>query len=132
MTNAEAERIVERIRKSGQYEYVRQSYEYKFTPWKMPEEQDEAYAAERSWIKQAFMSEPMVGEGEEHDRYPRFISRYMGRPAREHTPVYYENANGSRVYGWVNEQIPKQRTTSELQAGDTTELDSFLAGFSTK
>lgn len=133
MTNAEAERIVERIRKSGQYEYVQQSYGYEFKPWKMPDEQDEAYTAERSWIKQAFMSEPMVGEGEERDRYPRFTPRYMGRPARERTPVYYETANGSRVYGWVDEQIPKKKQeATELQAGDTTELDSFLAGFTTK
>ena len=43
-----------------------------------------------------------------------------------------ENGTGSLVYGWVNEQIPKRQTPSELQAGDTTELDSFLAGFSTK
>ena len=127
MTNAEAERIVKRIRESGQYEYVKRSYEQ--PRWKV--EQEESFAAERAWIKQAFMSAP-IGEDEEHDRHPQYVRRYMGRPAREHTPVYYENANGSRVYGWVNEQIPKQRTTSELQAGDTTELDSFLAGFSTK
>lgn len=127
MTNAEAERIVKRIRESGQYEYVQRSYEQ--PRWKV--EQEEAFAAERAWIKQAFMSAP-IGEDEEHDRHPQYVRRYMGRPVREHTPVYYENANGSRVYGWVNEQIPKQRTTSELQAGDTTELDSFLAGFSTK
>ena len=127
MTNAEAERIVKRIRESGQYEYAQRSYEQ--PQWKV--EQEEAFAAERAWIKQAFMSAP-IGEDEEHDRHPQYVRRYMGRPAREHTPVYYENANGSRVYGWVNEQIPKQRTASELQAGDTTELDSFLAGFSTK
>ena len=115
MTNAEAERIVKRIRESGQYGYVQQSYEQ--PRWKV--EQEEAFAAERAWIKQAFMSAP-IGEDEEHDRHPQFVRRYMGHPAREHTPVYYENANGSRVYGWVNEQIPKRQTTSELQAGDTT------------
>lgn len=127
MTNEEARRIVERIRESGQYEYVQRSYEQ--PRWKV--EQEEAFAAERAWIKQAFMSAP-IGEDEEHDRHPQFVRRYMGRPARERNPVCYENGNGSLVYGWVNEQIPKQRTPSELQAGDTTELDSFLAGFSTK
>lgn len=127
MTNAEAERIVKRIRESGQYGYVQRSYEQ--PQWKV--EQEEAFAAERAWIKQAFMSAP-IGEDEEHDRHPQYVRRYMVRQVREHIPVYYEKANGSRVYGWVNEQIPKQRTTSELQAGDTTELDSFLAGFSTK
>ena len=79
MTNAEAERIVKRIRESGQ--------------WKV--EQEEAFAAERAWVKQAFMSAP-IGEDEEHDRHPQFVRR------------------------------------CELQAGDTTELDNFLAGFSTK
>lgn len=126
MTNDEARRIVERIRKSGQYEYVQRSYEQ--PRWKV--EQEEAFAAERAWIKQAFMSEP-IGD-EEQDRHPQFVRRYMGRPVRERNPVCYENGTGSQVYGWVNEQTPKQRTPSELQAGDTTELDSFLAGFSTK
>lgn len=129
MTDDEARRIVERIRKSGQYEYVQRSYEQ--PQWKT--EQEEAYAAERSWIKQAFMSEPMVGEGEEQDRHPRFTPRYMGRPARERTVSHYEPSIGSRVYGWANEQIPKKKQeATELQTGDTAELDSFLAGFSTK
>ena len=109
-----------------QYEYIQRSYEQ--PQWKV--EQEEAFAAERAWIKQAFMSEP-IGD-EEQDRHPQFVRRYMGRPAREHNPVCYENGTGSLVYGWVNEQIPKRQTPSELQAGDTTELDSFLAGFSTK
>lgn len=128
MTNAEAERIVNRIRESGQYEYVKRSYEQ--PQWKV--EQEEAFAAERAWIKQAFMSEP-IGD-EEQDRHPQFVRRYMGRPVRDYTPVCYERADGSRIYGWSNEQkqVPKQRQPSELQAGDTTELDSFLAGFSTK
>lgn len=126
MTNDEARRIVERIRNSGQYEYVQRSYEQ--PRWKV--EQEEAFAAERAWINQAFMSAP-IGDDEEHDRHPQFTRRYMGRPARERNLVC-EMVNGSKIYGWVDEQIPKQRTTSELQAGDTTELDSFLAGFSTK
>ena len=126
MTNAEAERIVKRIREYGQYEYVQRSYEQ--PQWKV--EQEEAYAAERAWIKQAFM--PATAAEKDEDRHPQYIRRYMGRPARERNPVCYENGTGSQVYGWVNEQTPKQRTPSELQAGDTTELDSFLAGFSTK
>lgn len=128
MTNAEAERIVKRIRESGQYGYVQRSYEQ--PQWKV--EQEEAFAAERAWIKQAFMSEP-IGD-EEQDRHPQFVRRYMGRPVRDYTPVCYERADGSRIYGWSSEQkqVPKQRQPSELQAGDTTELDSFLAGFSTK
>lgn len=128
MTNAEAERIVKRIRESGQYEYIQRSYEQ--PQWKV--EQEEAFAAERAWIKQAFMSEP-IGD-EEQDRHPQFVRRYMGCPVRDYTPVCYERADGSRIYGWSNEQkqVPKQRQPSELQVGDTTELDSFLAGFSTK
>lgn len=129
MTTDEMRRLFEKLTEEpNRYSYTQPSSQPR---WKV--EQEEAFAAERAWIKQAFMSEP-IGEDEEHDRHPQFVRRYIGRPVRDYTPVCYEKVDGSRIYGWANEQkqIPKQRQPSELQAGDTTELDSFLAGFSTK
>lgn len=60
-------------------------------------------ADERAWVRDLFKQQPTCWT-EERDRYPRFAPKRTNRYSRN----------------------------EELQLGDTTELDSFLAGFSTK
>lgn len=69
--------------------------------WKLDPDDDVRYADERAWITDAFKAE-LTYMTEERDRYPGFAPK---RPKRK--PVMHE----------------------DLQAGDTTELDSFLASF---
>ena len=68
--------------------------------WKINQDDDVRYADERAWVKDIFKPETTCWT-EERDRYPGFA------PRRGRYPVRNE----------------------ELQAGDTTELDSFLASF---
>lgn len=67
--------------------------------WKLDRDDDVRYADERSWVKDIFKAETTCWT-EERDRYPGFAPR-RSKPVRN----------------------------EELQAGDTTELDSFLASF---
>ena len=67
--------------------------------WKLDRDDDVRYADERSWVKDIFKAETTCLT-EERDRYPVF-AKLRSKPV-------------------INE---------ELQAGDTTELDSFLASF---
>lgn len=67
--------------------------------WKLDQDDDVRYADERSWVRDIFKAETTCWT-EERDRYPGFAPR-RNKPVRN----------------------------EELQAGDTTELDSFLANF---
>lgn len=67
--------------------------------WKINQDDDVRYADERAWVKDIFKAETTCWT-EERDRYPGFAPR-RSKPVRN----------------------------EELQAGDTTELDSFLASF---
>lgn len=67
--------------------------------WKIDQDDDVRYADERAWVQDIFKSETTCWT-EERDRYPGFAPR-RSKPVRN----------------------------EELQAGDTTELDSFLASF---
>lgn len=67
--------------------------------WHLDQDDDIRYADERAWVKDIFKAETTCWT-EERDRYPGFA------PKRK-PPVMRE----------------------DLQAGDTEQLDSFLAGF---
>ena len=67
--------------------------------WKLDRDDDVRYADERAWVKDIFKAETTCWT-EERDRYPGFAPR-RSKPVRN----------------------------EELQAGDTTELDGFLASF---
>ena len=68
--------------------------------WKDDSLEEELYADERRWITDIF--EPTTTQStEERDRYPKFAPKRPNRSSRK----------------------------EELQVGDTTQLDSFLAGF---
>ena len=94
--------------------------------------QETTYEDERVWLNRAFMARP-IGDSEEQDRHPgatHFTIRH-DKPVR-YAPIF-EESHGSQVYGWVDEQISsKKPAKEELQAGDTSMLDSFLAGFTVK
>lgn len=67
------------------------------------QDDDVRYTAEHAWIRDIFKSK-LTCWTDERDRYPGFAPRRAVKSVRN----------------------------EELQAGDTTELDSFLAGFSAK
>lgn len=67
--------------------------------WKISQDDDVRYADERAWVRDIFKPQTTCWT-EERDRYPGFAPRRS-------TPIRNE----------------------ELQAGDTTELDSFLSSF---
>ena len=67
--------------------------------WKIDQDDDVRYADERAWVKDIFKAETTCWT-EESDRYPGFAPRRS-----------------------------KSVRNEELQTGDTTELDSFLASF---
>ena len=141
MTDDEVKRMLERIRGTGQYEYVARSYDATFRRAERIQEEDR----ERNWIQRAFMECPE--DEEENDRHPRsyFRTRRGDRLPQTtgYAPTYYEFSNGSRVYGWVQKQNSRQGITDltsgdatqqkpkepELQAGDSAALDDFLGGF---
>lgn len=74
---------------------------YRLGRWNLDQAEDVRYADERAWITDAFKAETTYLT-EERDKYPGFAPK---RPKRK--PVRHE----------------------DLQAGDTAQLDSFLAGF---
>lgn len=67
--------------------------------WKLNQDDDVRYADERAWVRDIFKPETTCWT-EERDRYPGFAPRRNGFARSE-----------------------------ELQAGDTAQLDSFLASF---
>lgn len=82
-----------------------QEAHHKFTrellsEWEVTQDDDTRYADEHAWVKDIFESNPTCWT-EERDKHPGFAPRR----SRHH------NRN------------------EELQVGDTTQLDSFLAGF---
>ena len=128
MTDDEVKRMLERIRRNGQYEYVSQAYDSTFRRAEKALEEDK----ERVWIQSVF-ADPVIGD--ENDRHPR--SQFRTRRVRRfpqttgYAPVSCKVDEDSVVYGWVQEQLAPQEP-SELTAGDTRQLDRFLAGFVTQ
>lgn len=129
MTDDEVKRMLERIRRNGQYEYVSQAYDSTFRRAERIQKQDEEYMAERAWIQSAFMGTYTDGT-EEADRHPKSRMQYSSYPEGKYRRVARRTSSRyGDIYGWVMENISEPQPSSEIEAGDTSALDTFLGGF---
>lgn len=103
MTNYDVKRIVEQLlRRNERYDWSERALNS--TRWKVEWAGDEWPEEERKWITDIFTQTTDRGT-EEYDRHLSVQKRRRSR---------------------------LERNSEDLRVGDTTELDSFLAGFSMK
>lgn len=131
MTDEEVKRMLERIRRYGQYESVERAYDSTFRRAERIQQQDAECMEERSWIQRAFMGTYTDGT-EEMDRHPRARTEYVPYSRSKSRPITKRvSTRYGDIYGWVMENSDTMpETPVELTAGDTSQLDDFLSGFS--
>lgn len=89
---------------------------YHYAPGTYHIDRDEAYMAERDWLKKAFMGTYLDGTEQIADRHPEFQRHCSGLwPKRRPRCDRYER--------------PTPSAPQELTVGDTSQLDAFLGGF---